>query len=154
MQRPRLLGRGTARLGQLTLTGEAVDVGNPHLVCRVPDVSVVDLSAPPVFDAAQFPGGVNVEVVSGEGRMRVYERGSGETLACGTGACAVAAVLLDGGTGTQPIDVAGGRVTVTIEAEQCWLAGPAVLVAEGTVDLGLLRRPAVSVDDVLAARPL
>lgn len=144
MRRPRLLGRGTARLGPLTLTGEAVDIGNPHLVCRVPDVSVVDLSAPPVFDPAQFPEGVNVEVVSGDGRMRVYERGSGETLSCGTGACAVAAVLLGGETGTQAIDVAGGRVTVTIESERCWLAGPAVLVAEGTV----------SVDDVLAARPL
>jgi diaminopimelate epimerase len=154
MRRPRLLGRGTARLGQLTLTGEAVDVGNPHLVCRVPDVSVVDLSIPPVFDAAQFPDGVNVEVISGDGRMRVYERGSGETLSCGTGACAVAAVLLGGETGTQPIDVVGGRVTVTIEAERCWLAGPAVLVAEGTVFPGLLGRPPASVDEVFAARPL
>jgi diaminopimelate epimerase len=143
MQRPRLLGRGSARLGQLTLTGETVDVGNPHLVCRVPDVSVVDLSSPPVFDAGLFPEGVNVEVVSGDGRMRVYERGSGETLSCGTGACAVAAVLLEGATGTVPVDVPGGRVTVTIESERCWLAGPAVLVAEGTV----------SVDQLFAGRP-
>jgi diaminopimelate epimerase len=125
------------------VTGEVVDVGNPHLVCRVPDVSVVDLSSPPVFDAGVFPEGVNVEVVSDGGRMRVYERGSGETLSCGTGACAVAAVLLEGSTGTVPVDVAGGRVTVTIESERCWLAGPAVLVAEGTV----------SVDDLLAGRP-
>jgi diaminopimelate epimerase len=144
MRRPRLLGRGSATLGSLTLTGEAVDVGNPHLVCRVPDVSVIDLSAPPVFDPSSFPEGVNVEVVSEDGRMRVYERGSGETLSCGTGACAVAAVLLDGETGTVPIDVPGGRVTVTIESERCWLAGPAVLVADGEV----------SVDQMLAARPL
>lgn len=144
MRRPRLLGRGSARLGHLTLTGEAVDIGNPHLVCRVPDVSAVDLSVAPVFDAALFPEGVNVEIVSDDGRMRVYERGSGETLSCGTGACAVAAVLLDGDTGTQRVDVPGGRVTVTVESERCWLAGPAVLVADGTV----------SVDEMLAARPL
>jgi diaminopimelate epimerase len=102
MRRPRLLGRGSATLGSLTLTGETVDVGNPHLVCRVPDVSVIDLSSPPVFDPSSFPEGVNVEVVSAGGRMRVYERGSGETLSCGTGACAVAAVLL----------VADGNVSV------------------------------------------
>jgi diaminopimelate epimerase len=144
MRRPRLLGRGSARLGHLTLTGEAVDVGNPHLVCRVPDVSVVDLSTAPVFDPGLFPDGVNVEVVSDDGRMRVYERGSGETLSCGTGACAVAAVLLEGGLGTVPVDVPGGRVTVTVESERCWLAGPAVLVATGEI----------SVDEMLAARPL
>lgn len=144
LRRPRLLGRGSATLGSLTLTGEAVDVGNPHLVCRVPDVSAIDLTAPPVFDEALFPHGVNVEVVQDDGRMRVYERGSGETMSCGTGACAVAAVLLEGGLGTVPVDVPGGRVTVTVESERCWLAGPAVLLAEGDV----------SVDEMLAARPL
>jgi diaminopimelate epimerase len=107
-------------------------------------VSAVDLSAPPIFDPGLFPDGVNVEIVQDDGRMRVYERGSGETLSCGTGACAVAGVLLEGGTGTVPIDVPGGRVTVTVENERCWLAGPAVLVATGTV----------SVDEMLAARPL
>jgi diaminopimelate epimerase len=56
----------------------------------------------------------------------------------------VAAVLLGGGTGTVPIDVPGGRVTVTIEADRCWLAGPAVLVAEGEY----------LVDEMLALRPL
>jgi diaminopimelate epimerase len=135
MRRPRIHGRGEARLGPLTVAGQAVDVGNPHLVCRVPDVSVVDLREPPGYDRALFPHGVNVEVVEGDatgGRMRVYERGSGETLSCGTGACAVAAVLLSGDTGSVPIDVPGGRVTVTIEEDRCWLAGPAVLVAEGT----------------------
>lgn len=138
MRRPLLRGRGSARLGHLTLTGEAVDVGNPHLVCRVPDVSAVDLAVAPVFDPALFPEGVNVEVVSDDGRMRVYERGSGETLSCGTGACAVAAVLLEGGPGTRVIAVPGGRVTVTVESERCWLAGPAVLVASGQVSVASL----------------
>jgi diaminopimelate epimerase len=101
----------------------------------VPDVSVIDLREPPGYDHALFPSGVTVEVMEGDasgGRMRVYERGSGETLSCGTGACAVGAVLLSGGTGTVPVEVPGGTVTVTIEADRCWLAGPAVLVAEGT----------------------
>jgi diaminopimelate epimerase len=147
MRRPRIHGRGEARLGSLVLAGDAVDVGNPHLVCRVPDVSAVDLREPPGYDRTAFPSGVNVEVIEGDaagGRMRVYERGSGETLSCGTGACAVAAVLLGGGTGTVPVDVPGGRVTVTIEADRCWLAGPAVLVAEGDY----------LVDEMLALRPL
>jgi diaminopimelate epimerase len=135
MRRPRIHGRGQARLGPVTVSGDAVDVGNPHLVCRVPDVSVIDLREPPGYDHALFPDGVNVEVMEGDasgGRMRVYERGSGETLSCGTGACAVGAVLLNGGTGTVPVEVPGGTVTVTVEADRCWLAGPAVLVAEGT----------------------
>jgi len=145
MRRPRIYGQSGARLGALELAGAAVDVGNPHLVCRVPDVSIVDLGAAPVVDTAFFPAGVNVEVVDGDatgGRMRVYERGSGETLSCGTGACAVAAVLLDGDTGTVPVEVPGGRVTVTVEADACWLAGPAVLVAYGDVDPATLRLPA------------
>jgi diaminopimelate epimerase len=144
MQRPGLYGRSSARVGPLDLVGVAVDVGNPHLVCRVADVSDVDLRSAPVVDAAFFPEGVNVEVFVSDGssaRMRVYERGSGETLSCGTGACAVAAVVLDGGTGVVPIEVPGGRVTVTIEADLCWLAGPAVLVAAGEVDVARLSGP-------------
>jgi diaminopimelate epimerase len=147
MQRPRLYGRSGARVGTLDLVGVAVDVGNPHLVCRVPDVSVIDLRSAPVHDAAFFPDGVNVEVISGSvagTRMRVYERGSGETLSCGTGACAVAAVVLDGGTGVVPVEVPGGLVTVTVEADRCWLAGPAVLVATGEVDPARLSLPATA----------
>jgi diaminopimelate epimerase len=142
MTRPRVYGESVARVGQVRLAGVAVDVGNPHLVCRVPDVSAVDLSSPPEFDTAFYPAGVNVEVVDGDAsgaRMRVYERGSGETLSCGTGACAVAAVVLDGGNGVVPVEVPGGRVTVTIEDDRCWLAGPAVLVADGEVDVEALQ---------------
>lgn len=70
-------------------------------------------------------------------RMRVHERGSAETLSCGTGACAVAAVALrDAGreTGTVTVDVPGGRLSVTLDDSSCWLTGPAVLVATGEVD--------------------
>ncbi|MFI0796552.1 diaminopimelate epimerase [Micromonospora rubida] len=150
MRRPQLYDVATAALGGLTLSGTAVDVGNPHLVCALPgslDLAGLDLTRAPVFDTGVFPSGVNVEFtapgdpVSGTDvhvLMRVYERGSAETLSCGTGACAVAAVALrDAGrdTGTATVDVPGGRLTVTVTDDSCWLAGPALLIATGTVTL-------------------
>ncbi|NBE82059.1 diaminopimelate epimerase [Micromonospora rubida] len=150
MRRPRLYDVATAALGGLTLSGTAVDVGNPHLVCAVPgslDLAGLDLTRAPVFDAGVFPAGVNVEFtapgdpVGGTDvhvLMRVYERGSAETLSCGTGACAVAAVALrDAGrdAGTATVDVPGGRLTVTVTDDSCWLAGPALLIATGTLTL-------------------
>jgi diaminopimelate epimerase len=69
--------------------------------------------------------------------MRVYERGSAETLACGSGALAVGAVALrDAGlsSGVVAVDLPGGRLTVTRDDSGWWLAGPAVLVATGEVD--------------------
>ena len=93
-------------MGPLTFPGMAVDCGNPHLVCALHDgleLPSLDLSAAPGFDPALFTAGVNVEFVvpaepiEGVSRhvtMRVYERGSGETLSCGSGALAVGAVAL------------------------------------------------------------
>ncbi|WBB72160.1 diaminopimelate epimerase [Micromonospora sp. WMMD1128] len=148
MRRPRLHEAATATLGGLTLTGTAVDVGNPHLVCALPaalDLAGLDLTRAPEVEAAAFPTGVNVEFTTpggpvdgtdGHVLMRVYERGSAETLSCGTGACAVGAVALrDAGreTGIVAVDVPGGRLMVTVTTDSCWLAGPAVLVATGTL---------------------
>lgn len=150
MRRPQLYDVATAALGGLTLSGTAVDVGNPHLVCALPgslDLAGLDLTRAPVFDTGVFPSGVNVEFTAPGDPvsdtdvhvlMRVYERGSAETLSCGTGACAVAAVALrDAGrdTGTATVDVPGGRLTVTVTDDSCWLAGPALLIATGTVTL-------------------
>ena len=151
MRSPRVYGAGTATTGPLTIPGVAVDCGNPHLVCALHDgltLSSLDLHVSPGFDRALFPAGANVEFVVPaapvEGAdlhvaMRVYERGSGETLACGTGALAVGAVALrDAGlaTGVVAIDLPGGRLTVTHDDADCWwLAGPAVLIASGEVDL-------------------
>ncbi|WP_435205941.1 diaminopimelate epimerase [Micromonospora sp. bgisy143] len=150
MRKPRMYDESSATLGGLTLSGTVVDVGNPHLVCALPsgvELSALDLTVAPGFDPAVFPAGVNVEFIvpgdpvddtDGHTRMRVYERGSAETMSCGTGACAVAAVALrDAGrdTGVMAVDVPGGRLTVTVTEDSCWLSGPAVLVATGEVDL-------------------
>ncbi|WBB81801.1 diaminopimelate epimerase [Micromonospora sp. WMMD882] len=149
LRRPRPYDSAVATLGGLTLPGTAVDVGNPHLVCALPaglELATLDLTRAPGFDPTVFPAGVNVEFTSAgdpvdDGvdahvRMRVYERGSAETLSCGTGACAVAAVALrDAGrdTGTVAVDVPGGQLTVTVTPTSSWLAGPADLVATGTL---------------------
>ncbi len=146
MTPPRRYAASTAALGALTVPGVAVDCGNPHLVCHVPaPLDTLDLHRAPGYDPAVFPHGVNVEFVQAapeavDGadrhvRMRVFERGSGETLSCGTGALAVGAVTLqDAGlaTGTVAVDLPGGRLTVTHTPDgEWWLAGPAVLVAAG-----------------------
>jgi diaminopimelate epimerase len=153
MRSPRVYAASTATVGPLTFPGVAVDCGNPHLVCGLHDgveLASLDLVAAPSFDAALFTAGVNVEFVRPAAPlddadlhvvMRVYERGSGETLSCGTGCLAVGAVALrDAGlsTGTVAVDVPGGRVTVTHDDDRWWLAGPAVLVASGEVDPELL----------------
>ncbi|HYN93502.1 MAG TPA: diaminopimelate epimerase [Pilimelia sp.] len=148
---PRLAGHGTASVGALSLTGVAVDCGNPHLVCALPagaDLATLDLSHSPGYEPAIFPNGVNVEFTTpGEAtvpgadvhvRMRVFERGSGETMSCGTGACAVAAVALAGAgraTGVVAVDLPGGRLTVSIDPPTCWLSGPTALVATGAITL-------------------
>lgn len=154
MRSPRVYAAGTATVGQLTVPGLAVDCGNPHLVSALHDgvdLASLDLHVAPGHDPALFPEGVNVEFttpgapVDGADlhvHMRVYERGSAETLSCGSGVLAVAAVALrDAGreTGVVAVDVPGGRLTVTADDQgRWWLAGPAVLVATGEVDVAAL----------------
>jgi diaminopimelate epimerase len=102
----------------------------------------LDLHLAPEHDERFYPAGVNVEFYVPVGdlhvRMRVHERGSGETLSCGTGAVAVAAVALAAAgrdAGTVTVDVPGGRLTVTLDGAECHLAGPAVIVASGELSL-------------------
>jgi diaminopimelate epimerase len=108
-------------------------------------VADVDLGNPPDYDKAFFPEGVNVEYYQrlspSHVRMRVYERGSGETLSCGTGATAVgfaSLVELGQSAGTVTIDVPGGRLAVTVDEQTSWLAGPAVLTYSGEFDVTAL----------------
>jgi diaminopimelate epimerase len=138
----RVTGTSIAAVNGSGIGGFAVDVGNPHLAC-VTDVPVgsFDLTVPPGFDPVMFPHGVNVELINVIGddalRMRVYERGVGETRSCGTGTVASVASWLAGQgrtTGSATVDVLGGQVSVTIEPTTSTLTGPAVLVARGELD--------------------
>ncbi|MEB3064557.1 diaminopimelate epimerase [[Mycobacterium] zoologicum] len=137
-----------ATVGGRTFAGLAVDVGNPHLACVVEDFSAADLAAldvaaPVSFDAAQFPDGVNVEILTaprdGGVSMRVHERGVGETRSCGTGtvAATVAALAHVGAsTGTLRVDIPGGQVIVTVTEATSFLRGPSELVARGEIASG------------------
>jgi diaminopimelate epimerase len=133
-------GPGRVRVSGVDFEGTGAFCGNPNLVCWVDDPSTLDLTGTPVLDPAAFPESANIEFIAPVGdkhvRMRVIERGVGETQSCGSGACAVAAVVLAGqGPGTVAVDVPGGRLVVTLDGDRCVLAGPAVIVAAGTVAL-------------------
>jgi diaminopimelate epimerase len=112
-----------------------VDMGNPHLVAEVDDVDTVG------WDGT--PGDVNVEVIQRLGprhlKMRVHERGVGETRSCGTGACAAVVAASRWADDALPVsytvDVPGGRLTVTWAGDSVLLAGAAVIVAEGETSL-------------------
>lgn len=143
MGRANRLGVGTATIGGRRLTGMAVDVGNPHLACLVPDLTAdglveLDVAGSVEFDHAQFPDGVNIEVltapVNGAVSMRVHERGVGETRSCGTGTVAAALAALDHNgaqTGAVRVRVPGGEVNVEVSDTTSFLRGPSVLLARG-----------------------
>jgi diaminopimelate epimerase len=139
MPLPVVGGPGSAKLAGTAYEGTTAACGNPNLVCPVSSLDDLDLSATPEFGPASLPDRANVEFIVPVGpdhvRMRVIERGVGETLSCGSGACAVAGVVLAGRDGSVTIDVPGGRLTVTIAGGGCVLAGPAVLVASGTTSM-------------------
>jgi len=147
---------GWAVISGRRYTGHAVTVGNPHLVCLVGrPLAEIDLSEPPEVDAAMFPDGVNVEVARTVGEhaieMRVHERGSGETLSCGTGAVAAAAAAAaaagewpGSGSPRWHVKVPGGRLAVAPGATASLLTGPAVIVAEGDTSASWLDDPVVT----------
>lgn len=141
MGKANRFGTGTAKVGGRSLSGVAVDVGNPHLACvglTAGELAALDVGAPVSFDEQLFPEGVNVEVLTvpadGAVSMRVHERGVGETRSCGTGtvAATLAALAHQGtDTGTLRVRIPGGEVTVTITESTSYLRGPSVLVACG-----------------------
>lgn len=120
-----------------------VDVGNPHAVIFVDDAdkAPVDTVGPLIEKHPRFPGGVNVEFVSVQGknrlRMRVWERGSGITMACGTGTCASVAAAVKKGLcdGKEKVDVQldGGVLEIKCEGDKVVMTGPARTVFEGEI---------------------
>lgn len=157
---PEVLGASSVTVAGDRLPGTVATCGNPNLVCRVAEPEKLDLTGPMELDPEVFPAGANVEfytavelggpdasdasvreaVANGVEpgglavRLRVVERGVGETLSCGSGACAAAAVVLrDAGqtSGEVAVLVPGGELRVAIEDGRCVLSGPAVIVATG-----------------------
>ena len=122
-----------------------VSMGNPHAVVFVDDVKEFPLNeVGPYFENhKRFPNRTNTEFVQVVDRnhikMRVYERGTGETLACGTGCCASAvACVLNGLTDTKVyVEVLGGVIYIEWDREenQIYMTGPAVTVFEGEIDV-------------------
>ncbi|MDF2705373.1 diaminopimelate epimerase [Nonomuraea muscovyensis] len=143
MGKPVVHGRSLTTVAGQDYEGLHVDMGNPHLACAIGDpVTQLDLTHQPGFDPGIFPGGVNIELFNAVGParavMRVYERGSGETRSCGTGAIATAvaaAALCEETTGTWTIEVPGGTLGVTLDERTSYLSGPAVIVADGELRL-------------------
>jgi diaminopimelate epimerase len=129
-------------IGGSTYDARGWSMGNPHLVVLdAGDPSRLDLTTVPVIDSG-FPDGANVEVVERLGpahiRMRVHERGVGETRSCGTGACAAAVAAMDvaGERTTYVVDVPGGRLMVDWgQGGRVLLTGPAVLVSRGETEI-------------------
>ncbi|WP_414703462.1 diaminopimelate epimerase [Propionicimonas sp.] len=144
-------GRIAVTMGPATCGGEvrltvganswpatSVNVGNPHAVAELEtaaQLAALDLSVPPTWEPADaFPSGVNAEFVVREApgriRLRVHERGVGETESCGTGVVAAAAAA--GQSDHCTVEVIGGTLEVDLTGPEAVLIGPAVVVARGT----------------------
>jgi diaminopimelate epimerase len=127
----------------------AVSLGNPHVVLQVPEIksAPVEQLGPGIERHPHFPKRTNVGFMQIVSRshvlLRVFERGAGETLACGTGACAAVALgqrqeALDG---KVRVDLPGGTAMVSWEGpgQHIWLTGPATTVFTGSIDLTRFR---------------
>jgi diaminopimelate epimerase len=132
-------------VGGATLEISAVSMGNPHAVQLVADVDAAPVVAqgPLIERHARFPQRVNAGYMQvldrGRIRLRVYERGAGETLACGSGACAAVAVGVRRGLLDARVRVStrGGDLTIRWEGgdNPVWMTGPAVTVFEGEIEI-------------------
>ena len=136
-----VFGEISATTNGHTWTGYNIDMGNPHAVVFVSDINEVGdlLSAPVVEPADEYPDGVNVEFVeflaNGELRMRVHERGVGETKSFGTGTGAIALAAKLSKSKRLPshwiINPPGGRLSVEIDSHNnAILTGPAILIED------------------------
>jgi diaminopimelate epimerase len=122
-----------------------VSMGNPHAVQVVDDVETAPVleTGPQVEHHPRFPRRVNAGFMQvldrGHVKLRVYERGAGETLACGTGACAAVVAGIRRGLLDSPVQVQarGGRLTINWagEGQPVYMSGPAETVFEGEIDI-------------------
>jgi len=133
------------RIAGKDLEMSALSMGNPHVVLQVPDVKSAPVGqfGPSIERHPRFPNRTNVgfmQIVSRDHiLLRVFERGAGETLACGTGACAAVAVgqRLGSLDAQVRVDLPGGTALVSWEGpgQHIWLTGPATTVFTGSIDL-------------------
>jgi diaminopimelate epimerase len=129
--------------GHETVTLRVVSMGNPHAVVEVDDIKDPRWNelAPLLTSHPAFPEGCNIgfarQLDAGHVELRVHERGSGWTLACGTGACAAAAVLMRAGRldATARVDLPGGQLQIDWAGpgHRLWMTGPAAFVFEGEI---------------------
>lgn len=147
---PVLLGEETCISMDISTVGDSykatcVSMGNPHVVVFVDSVDEIEIDkkGPPMENHKVFPNRVNTEFVeildNGELKMRVWERGSGETLACGTGACAVlvASVLNKKSPRTNTVHLLGGDLSIEWNEfdNHVYMTGPATTVFEGEIKI-------------------
>jgi len=130
----------------LKLRFGAVSTGNPHAVVEVADVDDIPVSryGSALQQSSAFTESANVgfaQVVARDRiRLRVFERGVGETLACGSGACAAAVAAIRRGLATSPVAVhaRGGRLDIAWNGDRVLMTGPAATVFEGEFDLAAI----------------
>lgn len=135
-------------IGGKTWNFTGISMGNPHAVVFYDDLDGLEIEKTgPLFEHAErFPDRTNTEFVhiidESHVKMRVWERGSEETLACGTGACAVAvACALNGKTGDETeVELLGGTLSIRWDRERnlVFMTGPAVEVYNGEIDISRL----------------
>lgn len=133
------------KLNDSTISISAVSMGNPHAVTLVDDVETANVATlgPEIESHPQFPQRVNagfMQVINPHAiKLRVYERGSGETLACGTGACAAAVSGIQLGQLTSPVlvNTRGGQLTIAWAGgdSPVMMTGPAEIVFEGQIEI-------------------
>ncbi len=141
----------TLRVDETSVEIGAVSMGNPHAVLLVEDVATapVERLGPMIERHPRFPQRANVGFMAIVARnaidLRVFERGAGETLACGTGACAAVVYGRLRGLLDEQVEVRlpGGRLVVSWrgQAHPVWMTGPASTVFEGRIDLDQLIAP-------------
>jgi diaminopimelate epimerase len=145
MGTPRYSGLEKLEVGGETVQVAIVSMGNPHAVQVVRDVALAPVATqgPRLERHARFPEGVNAGYLQILGRrhvaLRVWERGAGETLSCGTGACAAAVAAIAQGLARSPlrVDTRGGTLTIAWPGgdNAVWMKGPAETAFEGTLEL-------------------